>query len=223
MLATEQRYVEVLSDFTTNRDQLADKLFLLKANGAIELFPEAVQKALTTLSWREKPAVKAIIIAGNEEFEQGNVAWQSLLADIREKEIHIINVFCGSVEQAQELGWVQSGVDAGGAYTTINKESAQNTVTPFDKHVVRSYLQYLSSYSDSSAMKMKKQLEGLQISPAYRDLMLYRFENRAVAKDVIDVFDESGWDFSKITPDMLSPEQKALDERVRTKQTDVLW
>lgn len=213
MLNADPHFVEVLSDFSTDRDRLADKLFLLRANGAVEMFPEATQRALNTLSWREEAAMKTIIIAGNEEFEQGQVKWQDLTEELIQRKIPVITLFCGDAQLAEEFGWFEASTATKGAYTTISKDAAKNTITPFDKHIVSSYLKYLASYNDSSALKMKEKLPKQQISPAYRDLMLYRFANKPKAKDVIDVFDESGWDFNVVTPEMLSPELKALSER----------
>ena len=74
-LSLTSGYVRQVSPLSTELDDLSEKLFALQTNGGTELCGTVIQKALDQLRWDDSPSTyKAIFIAGNESFRQGNVS-----------------------------------------------------------------------------------------------------------------------------------------------------
>lgn len=215
LLLAENDYMRIHSDFTNDRQKLADQLFLLTANGGEEYFTQAVVKAIDSLGWRENASYKAIIVAGNEGFEQGTVSIDQMLKSLEKTGILLNTVFCGEKSQGIEDGWKPFDENDKGAFTNIPIKVSSNKKTPFDKQIVRLYKEYLDSYGDSIALQRIEALPRQKVSPAYRDLILNRFEKEPMPADLIDRFEASDWNFEAIAPEDWPNSLKGMDERAK--------
>ena len=213
LLPEENGYMRIHSNFTSDRQALADQLFLLTANGGEEYFTRAVVKAVDSLEWREKASYKAIIVAGNERFQQGKVGLDHMFNSLNKTGIYLNTVYCGNEDQGIEHGWNLTTQAKNGAFTNIPIKAYANKETPFDKQIVRLYKQYLDSYGDSISLKRIEALPRQKVSPAYRDLLLNRFKKEPMPADLIDRFEASDWNFEAITPEEWPPSLQQLSER----------
>ncbi len=206
-------YIAMISGFTSERDTLADRLFLLKIEGSSEQYGNAIQRALNRLEWDEKSEFKSIIVLGNESFDQGDVDYQRVCREATEKGIIVNTIFCGEEQKGIEEHW-QTASDLGqGDYAFIDQSSHSNLATPFDRQIFRLYNNYLLSYGDSSLVKAKEKLKGDQISPAYRDMLFYRIDRQQKEKDIIDLFEESDWNLNLIDPKHIPEPLQQLGDR----------
>ncbi|MCE7991609.1 MAG: VWA domain-containing protein [Roseivirga sp.] len=208
-----QDYINLVSPFTAERDTLADRLFLLKIEGSSEQYGNAIQLALTRLEWDEKSKFRSIIVLGNESFDQGDVSYLEVCRKAAAKDIVINTIFCGEEKKGIEEKWLHASELGGGDYAYIDQTSQANLATPFDRQIFRLYNNYLLSYGDSTMVKARDRLKGDEISPAYRDMLLYRLDQQEQEKDVIDHFEESNWDLSKIEPGHIPEELLQLGNR----------
>ena len=143
----------LLSGFTTEYSQIADKLFLIKSKGSKELFPEAIDLALNELNWKSDAKLRSIIIAGNEDFNQGSTDWESLIPDMAKKKILVNTLFCGDNDKGKTLSWKQIADETKGRYTNIDQKTTSNIESPYDRQIVELYLKYLGTYNDSTSVQ----------------------------------------------------------------------
>lgn len=208
-----QDYMDLVSPFTADRDSLADRLFLLKIEGSIERYGTAIDLALNRLEWDEESEFKSIIVLGNESFDQGDISYQEMCREAAEKNIIINAIFCGEKQKGIEENWQHVAELGKGRYAHIDQKSQANLATPFDRQIFRLYNNYLLSYGDSSLVKAGKKLKGDKISSAYRDMLLYRLDQKQQEKDIIDRFEESDWNIDQIAPEHIPQELLQLGDR----------
>ncbi len=68
-------YIEKISEFTTELDEISEQLFALNTNGGSEYCGTVIKSSLSDLKWSESiDDMKVIFIAGNEEFTQGAIS-----------------------------------------------------------------------------------------------------------------------------------------------------
>ena len=102
----ENRYTEVLSEFTTEIDIISEKLFGINTYGGNEWCADAIQISLDTLDWSsDTNDLKVMIIAGNERFDQSSMAYDSICKMVAERDILLNTVFCGERETGIEMLW----------------------------------------------------------------------------------------------------------------------
>lgn len=206
-------YIALVSPFTSERDSLADRLFLLKIEGSSEQYGNATQQALNRLEWDDKSEFKSIIVLGNESFDQGEVDYRKVCKEAAAKGIVVNTIFCGEEQKGIEENWQTASELGGGDYAYIDQTSHANLATPFDRQIFRLYNNYLLSYGDSSLVKAKEKLKGDQISPAYRDMLFYRIDQQQKEKDIIDMFEESDWNLDHIDPKHIPESLMQLGDR----------
>lgn len=209
----DQDYMNLVSHFTPDRNELADQLFLLKIEGSSEQYGNAISLALDSLTWNEKSEFRSIIVLGNESFDQGDTDYQHTTREAAKQGILVNTIFCGQDSTGIEEKWLHAAEVGNGTYASINQTSQANRETPFDRQIFRLYNKYLLSYGDSSFAKAAKKLKGNQISPAYRDMLFYRLDHQKKKKDIIDRFEESEWDLNRIDPQYIPETLKQLGDR----------
>lgn len=206
-------YIALVSPFTSERDSLADRLFLLKIEGSSEQYGNAMHRALNELEWDEKSEFKSIIVLGNESFDQGAISYQQVCKEAVERDIIINTIFCGEEQKGIEEQWQTASDLSKGDYAFIDQTSHANLATPFDRQIFRLYNNYLLSYGDSSLAKAREKLKGDQISPAYRDMLFYRIDRQQKEKDIVDLFEESDWNLDHIDPKHIPESLQQLGDR----------
>lgn len=195
----DNRYTEVLSEFTTEIDVISEKLFGIRTYGGDEWCADAIQIVLDTLDWsKDTSDLKMIIIAGNERFDQGSIAYDSICAVVGERNILLNTVFCGKREDGVELLWESASIIGKGSYANINQNlELQREETPFDNKIAQLYEQYKATYvffgndafthfqriqeQDSKVQRMGKAF--------FRERIIYKLKNQPLKSyDLIDVY-----------------------------------
>ena len=136
-LSAESGYIQQLSGFTGELDEISAKLFSLTTNGGDEFCGQVIQKAISDLSWSDNSAdLKFIFIAGNEAFNQGRVNYVTSCLNAKTKDIVVNTIFCGDFNEGINTQWKVGADIASGDYMSINHN--QKTVyvaTPYDNRL----------------------------------------------------------------------------------------
>lgn len=128
-----------ICDFTDDLDEVSAALFGLHVKGGDEYCGEVVLRAAKDLSWSEGSNVyKAIFIAGNESFQQGDVTFASTLPTLQEQGVVVNTIFCQSKKYREDDVWKQAAEVSGGRYSLINhNHHLPDIATPMDERLVK--------------------------------------------------------------------------------------
>lgn len=118
---------------TSDLDLVSERLFSINGGGGTEACGQVIHQALTQLSWRRDPnALRLIVIAGNEEFTQGPVSWQSAVGAAREAGITVHTIHCGARSDGINGQWEAAAKAGGGTFTCINQDARTAIHAPQD-------------------------------------------------------------------------------------------
>lgn len=195
----ENRYTEVLSEFTSEIDVISEKLFNIKTYGGNEWCADAIQIALDTLNWSsDTNDLKVMIIAGNERFDQSAMSYDSICKIVGERDILLNTVFCGEREIGIEMLWESAAIIGNGRYANINQDlELKREETPFDDKVAQFYEQYKTMYvffGDSAAVHFQRiQNQDYKVKRMgkafFRERIIYKLSHEPLKSyDLIDVF-----------------------------------
>lgn len=130
-------YIRQISNFTTDMDQISEKLFALSTSGSNEYCGLVIQKSLNELQWsNQEKSLRMIYIAGNESFAQGPVNYRNVVKNAKERDILINTIYCGPQEQGIALEWQNGAIFGGGDFASIDHNAQTVYVeSPYDKEI----------------------------------------------------------------------------------------
>lgn len=107
-----------LTDFTTRTEVLRRELSRVQCDGVNECCGTAIAYALNEFQWNRRPdarVLKVLIIAGNQDFHQGDIDARTAIANLQEAGIILNTIHCGTddgedVEQWKEAAHLGGGV-----------------------------------------------------------------------------------------------------------------
>lgn len=136
-LSSGKGFIQQEVPFTADLDMVSEKLFGLTTNGGSEFCGQVMHTSLSDLRWGDDHAdYKAIFIAGNESFSQGDTKPERAFDLAKDKDVFVNTIFCGRQEQGIAAGWNAGLQSALGAF--MNIDSDQKTVyieTPYDQEI----------------------------------------------------------------------------------------
>src|SRR6186713_168415 len=107
-------YVKQITAFTSDLDNLSQKLFQLTTNGGQEYCGYVIHTSLNELSWDTTSSnYKVIFISGNEDFLQGNVSYTLACTEAKKKGVIVNTIYCGDRFQGMNTGifWGNAGTE----------------------------------------------------------------------------------------------------------------
>ena len=173
-LSSREGYIQQVIGFSSDLDEISEKLFSLSTNGGEEYCGEVIQTSLRQLDWGKNPDnLKMIFIAGNEPFTQGKLNYRDAVTNAREKEIIVNTIFCGNYQQGINSDWKRGATMTGGEYIAIDhNKQIVHIATPYDDIIIklnsklnRTYISYgamgsakleLQSQQDNNAMELEE-------------------------------------------------------------------
>lgn len=237
-LPAEEGYIRQVVSFTNDLDKVSASLFALKTNGGDEYCGQVIDEALTRLNWSEKANdFKAVYIAGNEPFTQGNVHYVGVCKRARDKGVLVNTIHCGKHEAGVSGKWQHGAHLAGGSYMTINQDrSVAHPPAPQDDALARlnSELNSTYLYYGKKGVELKEQQADLDV--ANDKLSAEAGAQRAQTKasglysnahwDLIDARGKKDFDLAKVPADQLPEnmrkmtlkEKKALVEKMASER-----
>lgn len=137
-LSAREGYIRQVLQFSTDLDEISEKLFSLTTNGGNEFCGQVIQASLKELEWgTNKKDLRLLFIAGNEPFTQGKINYKEAIAEAKEKDVIVNTIFCGSYENGISGMWEDGANLDGGDYLTINQDKKLvHIVTPYDKQII---------------------------------------------------------------------------------------
>ncbi|WP_318428922.1 vWA domain-containing protein [Photobacterium leiognathi] len=131
-------YMRLLSPLTSDLDQFSEALFAIKIGGSKEYAPKAIKEAANRLQWSQHPDdLRLIIIAGNEEFQQGDIPISHAVPLAVSKGIIINSLYCGNHAKGRDLQWATPALLGHGRYLNIDhKKHAPRIETPYDDDII---------------------------------------------------------------------------------------
>jgi hypothetical protein len=223
-LSAREGYIQQVLNFSSDLDEISEKLFSLTTNGGEEYCGEVIHTSLKQLEWgRNADNLKMIFIAGNEPFTQGKLNYKDAVTDAREKDIVVNTIFCGNYEQGINTEWKKGASLTGGEYMAIDhNRQVVHIDTPYDDVIIKLNSRLNKTYISYGYLGAEKsRMQSVQDANA-EDLEEAVAVKRAVSKssrlyknsnwDLVDASENKDFDVSKIEQDELPKELKGKSE-----------
>nr|WP_298929215.1 vWA domain-containing protein [uncultured Allomuricauda sp.] len=194
-LASNEGYIRQVIGFSSDLDEISEKLFSLTTNGGEEYCGQVIQTSLKQLDWgKNADDLKMIFIAGNEPFTQGKLNYRDATSNAKEKDIIVNTIFCGNYEQGISTKWKSGATLTGGEYMAIDhNKQVVHIDTPYDDIIIRLNSKLNTTYISYGALgREKKALQGMQDTNA-AELEEAVVVKRAVSKSS-RLYKNSKWD-----------------------------
>ncbi|MGB5226991.1 MAG: vWA domain-containing protein [Eudoraea sp.] len=214
-LSSKEGYIQQVIGFSSDLDEISEKLFSLSTNGGEEYCGEVIQTSLRQLDWGKNPDnLKMIFIAGNEPFTQGKLNYRDAVTNATEKDIIVNTIFCGNYQQGVNTEWKKGATLTGGEYMAIDhNKQIVHIDTPYDDIIIKLNSKLNSTYISYGAMgSAKLELQARQDNNAM-ELEEAVAVKRAVSKssgmyknsswDLIDAAEDDEFDVSAIKKEEL--------------------
>jgi len=231
-LPSEGGYLRLVAELTTDLDKISEDLFALTTYGGYEYCGAVVKKATDELKWStSNDDLKMIFIAGNEEFTQGNISYETSCKDAISKGIIVNTIFCGDINEGIRTQWKNAADLADGKYMNIDQNQViVQIATPFDAEIVELSDKLSNTYvAYGSVGKMKKERQ-VQQDENVKSLGSGTTVQRAVSKttsnynnsdwDLVEAITEGEADISKVAVEDLPEEMKSMDEKQRKEYVE---
>lgn len=224
-LPQAEGYMRMVTNLTTDLDDISERLFGLSTNGGDEFCGYAIDKSIRKLDWSKSEAdLKMIFIAGNEPFSQGNVAYQSACKLAKEHDIVVNTIFCGDYNEGIRTSWRHGATLTGGSYMSI--EQNQKTVyvsTPYDDKIDRLNDEINKTYIYYGAQGRSKKEKQMQQDANAESYSQANKVKRAISKSS-HAYKNSSWDlvdaYENDEEVLESVEQEHLPEPMQKMDTE---
>ena len=208
-LSSREGYIRQVLGFSSDLDDISEKLFSLSTNGGEEYCGTVINTSLKQLDWGKNPDdLKLIFIAGNEPFTQGKFNYRDATSQAKEKDVVINTIFCGNYEQGVSTSWKDGAIRTGGDYMAIDhNQEIVHVATPYDDIIIKLNTKLNKTYVGYGAIgvqKAKKQVA--------QDANAYEMEESVAVKRAVSksssFYKNSSWDLV----DAIEDDEQALDK-----------
>ena len=158
-------YIKRVLDFSGDLDEVSRALFSLEVRGGVELCGESIRQACDDLNWNQDAGYRAIFIAGNEAFDQGQTSFASVLPRLNEKSIAVNTIYCrwNKAKPNEDSLWKISAELASGSYAMIDHNKKMTDLkTPYDsqfRELNRRMNESFIWYGENASKHMTNQIE----------------------------------------------------------------
>lgn len=219
-LSYREGYIQQVLNFSSDLDEISEKLFSLTTNGGEEYCGEVIQTSLKQLEWGKNPDnLRMIFIAGNEPFTQGRLNYKDAVTNAKENDIIVNTIFCGNFEQGIETEWKRGALLTGGEYMAIDhNRDVVHINTPYDDIIIKlnsklnkTYISYgamASEYEEKQAVQDENAVTlgyGVAIKRAVsKSSRLYKNKSW----DLVDATEDGDFNFEELDKGSLPQELK---------------
>ena len=226
-LSSREGYIRQVIGFSSDLDEISEKLFSLNTNGGSEFCGEVIQTSLKQLDWgNNKNDLKLIFIAGNEPFTQGKINYKDATMQANEQNVTVNTIFCGSYQNGVSGKWQDGARSTNGDYMVIDhNKTIVHIASPYDDLIIQLNNQLNNTYIYyGNNGKNKLRLQATQDSNAAQldEVVIVK---RAVSKssriyknsswDLVDAEKEADFKYGKI-------EKKNLPKHLQGKTSEEL-
>lgn len=164
-LNMSEGYIRQVLAFTSDLDDVSERLFSLSTNGGSEYCGKVIDVSLNQLTWsKNENDLQIIFIAGNEEFTQGPVSYKESCSKAKEKDVFVNTIFCGAYQQGINTSWKDAADLTKGTYMNIDSDKSYTTIaTPYDQLIIDLNIRLNNTYIGyGNKGRSKKQNQVLQ-------------------------------------------------------------
>ena len=210
-LPSASGWIQRVLPFTTDLDDVSEKLFALRTNGGDEYVGQVIQTAVRGLEWSSGPRdLKLVFVAGNEPFTQGPVSPAAAIALARERGIRVNAIHCGGDDPT----WREGALLAKGSYVTIDHNRAVvHVAAPQDDEIARLGVKlnatYLAYGAHGSEGQERQALQDKNAASAGQGSLVQRSVARAS-----NMYRNARWDLVDATREGKADLAKLRDEAV---------
>ncbi len=194
-LPSAEGYIRQVIGFSSDLDEISEKLFALKTSGGNEFCGEVIQTSLKELNWgTNKKDLKLIFIAGNEPFSQGKINYKDAATQANEQDVVVNTIFCGNYQNGISGKWQDGARLTKGDYMAIDhNEAVVHISSPYDNIIIQLNKKLNDTYIYYGAHgRSKMELQSKQDSNA-AELNEVVVVKRAVSKSS-RIYSNSSWD-----------------------------
>ena len=226
-LSSEEGYIRQVIGFSSDLDEISEKLFSLKTDGGNEFCGEVIQTSLKELSWGDnKKDLKLIFIAGNEPFTQGKISYKDASTQANEQGVIVNTIFCGDYQNGISGKWQDGARLTNGDYMAIDQnEAVVHIASPYDDVIILLNKKLNDTYIYyGSRGRSKMELQSKQDDNA-AELDEVVVVKRAVSKssrvyknstwDLVDAEKEKGFSYGTL-------DKKTLPKNLQNKSSEEL-
>ena len=137
-LSSYNGYIRRVLPFSSDLDNISEKLFALRTNGGSEFCGQVIQKSIQELAWDGNDNdLRLIFIAGNEAFDQGEIPYKNSAQSAKNKNIVINPIFCGNFDEGIRTFWKEAATITNGKYMSIEQDRKTVYIeSPFDNDIM---------------------------------------------------------------------------------------
>jgi len=189
-------YIKQVSPFTSDLDDLSQKLFQLTTNGGDEYCGYVIHTSLNELNWDTASSnYKVIFISGNEDFLQGNISYTLACTEAKKKGVIVNTIYCGDRLQGIKEHWNLLGECGNGNFTNINSDAApENIPTPYDSTLITLNNKLNGTYIYYGETGKQKQVMQAAADDKNASINGYVGANRIVTKGRKATYNNYSWD-----------------------------
>ena len=208
-LSSREGYIRQVLNFSSDLDDISEKLFSLSTNGGEEYCGTVIQTSLKQLEWGKNPDdLKLIFIAGNEPFTQGKLNYKDATSQAKEKDVVVNTIFCGNYDQGISTNWKDGAIRTGGDYMAIDhNQEIVHITTPFDDVIIRLNKKLNSTYIGYGNLGASK-----IVAQEVQDANAYEMEESVAIKRAVSkssrLYNNSSWDLV----DAVKADDSTLDQ-----------
>lgn len=219
-------YIRRVSSFTTELDVISEKLFDLDTNGGSEFCGQVISDAVADLDWKDGDEhLRAIFIAGNEAFTQGNTDYRNSVNRAAEKDIVVNTIHCGNYDEGINGKWRDGAVIGKGKYINIDQNrDIEHIAAPQDDRIAELGVALNNTYLPYGARgKAAARNQKVQDSNAFSSSFGGIATQRAVTKssgyykntswDLVDAYNEDQINLDDIAEEDLPEQLRGLSEQ----------
>jgi uncharacterized protein YlxP (DUF503 family) len=194
-LPAQDGYIRKIVPLSNDLDQLSEQLFSLNTNGGEEYCGWAIKSALEQLQWSNSSQdYKAIFIAGNEPFNQGNIDYKEICRQTIAQGIIVNTIFCGNLAEGERTFWKHGADLTDGNYLNIDHHQKKIVISaPQDDRIIelgkelnKTYIGYGQQAEAGAARQEKQDSNALSVN---KEVMVKRAASKATP-----MYSNAAWD-----------------------------
>lgn len=225
-LPREGGYIRRVLPLTTDLDKVSEELFRLKTNGGDEYCGRVIRDAVRDLAWSASSRdAKAIFIAGNEPFTQGDVPYAESCRDAVKRGIAVNTLFCGNRREGIDTKWQDGALLSDGCYTNIDPNAAVARISaPQDRKIAElgaalnaTYIPYGGEGRDGANKQKAMDAAAESVAPAARAAAKAGGLYRNSSWDLVDALEDGKVKLEDVKKDDLPETMREMTPEERKK------
>ena len=209
-LSAMSGYVQQISGFTSELDEISEQLFALTTNGGSEYCGFVIDDAMDKLEWSDNEEdLQIIFIAGNESFGQGPKAYAEACRLAVNKNVIVNTIFCGDFHEGIRISWNDGAAHGHGKYMNIDHDAqVVHIKSPYDEKIIACNTKLNATYipyGNQGRVKKEKQItqdaNAMQQSSAnaakrYMSKSSKAYKNKSW--DLVDAAEQESFDIEEV-------------------------